>query len=160
MRSVSLRFFVGFVVLVLAAAGPLAAQETTLQGTWALDMKASKNVPESQKGVDLKIAIRGNQLTTARLAGETPIGTPMVLTLDGVKRPQNVGGQPATVMAKWLTRGTKFEQVVSMQQAGSVFVATQTVVTEVSPAGGTMTRSYVIKLANEVEDRLLVYRRK
>ena len=47
-----------------------------------------------------------------------------------------------------------------MQQQGSVFVATQSVVTEVSPSGGTMTRTYEIKLATEVEDRILVYRRK
>ncbi len=160
MRVVSLRFLVGSLVLLLAAAGPLAAQETSLQGTWVLDVKASNNVPESQKGVDLKIAIRGNELTTTRLVGEKPVGSPMLLTLDGVKRPQEIGGQRATIAAKWLSRGTKFEQVVSMSQAGSVFVATQTIVTEVSPSGGTMTRTYVIRMANASEDRLLVYRRK
>lgn len=160
MRLISLRFLVGPLFALLAAAGPLAAQETSLQGTWTLDLKASQNVPEAQKGVDLKIAIRGNQLTMVRLVGEKALGTPMVITLDGAKRPQELGGQHATVVAKWLQRGTKFEQVVATQQPGSVFVATQTIVTEVSPSGGTMTRSYAIKLANEVENRLLVYRRK
>ena len=160
MRVVSFRFLVGSLVLLLAAAGPLAAQETSLQGVWVLDVKASKNVPDSQKGVDLKIAIRGNELTTTRLAGERPIGQPMLLTLDGMRRPQEVGGQRATISAKWLARGTKFEQVVSMQQQGSVFAATQKIVTEVSPSGGTMTRTYEIKMANETEERLLVYRRK
>lgn len=157
---VSFRVFVCSLVLLLAAAGPLAAQESTLQGTWLLDVKASKNVPEAQKGVDLKIALKGNQVTIARFVGEKAVGEPMVLTLDGIKRPQDVGGQRATIEAKWLARGTKFQQVVSMQQQGSVFVATQSVVTEVSPSGGTMTRTYEIKLATEVEDRILVYRRK
>ena len=157
---VFLRVFVCSLGLLLAAAGPLAAEESTLQGTWVLDLKSSQNVPEAQKGVDLKIAFRGNQVTIARFVGEKAVGEPMVLTLDGAKRPQDVGGKPATMVAKWLTRGTKFEQVVSMPQPGSVFVATQSVVTEVSPSGGTMTRTYSIKLANETEDRLLVYRRK
>jgi hypothetical protein len=157
---VSFRVFVCSLGLLLAVAGPLGAQESTLQGSWALDVKASKNVPEAQKGVDLKIAMKGNQVTIARFVGEKPIGEPMVLTLDGIKRPQDVGGQRATIEAKWLVRGTKFQQVVSMPQPGSVFVATQSVVTEVSPSGGTMTRTYEIKLATEVEDRILVYRRK
>lgn len=157
---VSFRVFACFLGLLVAAAGPLAAQELTLQGTWMLDVKASKNVPEAQKGVDLKIALKGNQVTISRFVGEKPVGEPMVLNLDGIKRPQDMGGKPATIVAKWLARGTKFEQVVSMQQPGSVFVATQSVVTEVSPSGGTMTRTYDIKLANEVEDRILVYRRK
>jgi hypothetical protein len=160
MRVVSLRFLVGSLVLVLAAAGPLAAEETTLLGTWTLDLKASQNVPEAQKGVDLKIGFRGNELTTTRLVGDRPVGQPMVLTLDGVKRPLDVGGQRGTVVARWVTRGTKFEQVVSMPQPGSVFVATQTITSEVSPSGGTMTRTYVIRLATDSEDRLLVYRRK
>ena len=160
MRVVFLRLFVCSLGLLLAAAGPLAAQESTLQGTWALDLKSSQNVPEAQKGVDLKIAFRGNQVTISRFVGDKAVGEPMVLTLDGAKRSQDVGGKPATIVAKWLTRGTKFEQVVSMPQPGSVFVATQSVVTEVSPSGGTMTRTYAIRLANETEDRLLVYRRK
>lgn len=159
MRVVSL-WVAGSLALVLAAAGPLAAEETTLQGTWALDAKASKNVPEAQKGVDLRIAIRDNHLTISRFVGEKPLGEPMVLFLDGVSRAQQVGGQRATVVVKWLAEGTKFEHVITMMQPGSVFATTQTIVTEVSPSGTTMTRKYVVRQARDTQERLLVYRRK
>lgn len=160
MRLNSFRFLVGPLVLVLAAAGSAVAEETTLEGTWTLDAKASRNVPEAQKGVDLKIAFRGNHLTTTRFAGDKAIGEPSVLILDGVSRPQDVGGQRATVTAKWLTPEKAFEHVVSMMQQGSVFATKQTIVTEVSPTGSTMTRKYEIRRARETQERLLVYRRK
>ena len=160
MRVVSLRFVVSAMVVLLAAAGPLAAADTTLQGSWALDMKASNNVPEAQKGVDLKVVVDGDKLTITRLLGEVAIGEPLVLTLDGKDRPQTVGGQPATISAKWLARGTKLEQTVTMPQPASVFIAVQTIVTEVSPTGGTMTRTYTTRLAKERKESLLVYRRK
>ena len=41
MRLDSFRFLVGPLVLVLAVAGSAAAQETSLVGTWALDLKIS-----------------------------------------------------------------------------------------------------------------------
>lgn len=162
MRVVSLRSTVGslFLALLLAAAGPLAAEEPTLEGVWVLDLKASKYVPEAQKGVDLRIAVRDPQLTITKLAGERPIGEPMVLMLDGKSRPQDVGGQRATVSAKWLVKDRKFEHVVSMMQAGSVFATTQTIVTEVSETGGTLMRKYTVKQAKETQERSLVYRRK
>lgn len=153
-------WFVGSLAIVLAAAGPLAAEEATLQGNWALDVKASKNVPEAQKGVDLKIGIRDNQMTIARVVGDKPSGEPMVLFLDGVSRPQEVGGQRATVVVKWLEKEKKFEHVITMMQPGSVFATTQTIVTEVSPTGSTMTRKYVVRQARDTQERLLVYRRK
>ena len=54
-----------------------------------------------------------------------------------------------------------FEHVVSMMQPGSVFPTTQTIVTEVSPTGTTMTRRLRRSgVAQESQDRLLVYRRK
>ena len=160
MRVDLFRFLVGPLVLVFAAAGSAAAQETPVVGTWTLDMKASQNVPEAQKGVDLKISVDGKLLTTARFAGEKAVGEPAVLILDGVSRPQDVGGQKANVVAKWLKPGVAYEHVVSMNQAGSVFSTTQKVVTEVSPTGTTLTRRYEIRRAQESQDRLLVYRRK
>ena len=160
MREVSLRFLVGSLVALLAAAGPLAAEEPTLLGTWALDMKASRNVPEAQKGVDLRISVKDDQLMLARYLGEVAVGEPLAVVLDGKSHTQKIGGQNATVVAKWLKLGAKFEQVVSMPQPGSVLVAVQTIVTEVSPTGTTMTRSYTTRLAKEREERLLVYRRK
>jgi hypothetical protein len=160
MMAVSFRLLVGSLVVVLAAAGPLAAQEATLDGIWTLDLKASRNVPEAQKGVDLKIAVHDDQLTIARFAGQVAIGEPMLLTLDGKSRPLDVGGQKATMTSKWLKRPTKFELVISMPQPGSVFIAVQSVVTEVSPTGGTLTRTYETRRAKELEYRLLVYRRK
>jgi hypothetical protein len=159
MRVVSL-WLAGSLVFLLAAAGPLAAEETTLQGTWALDVKASKSVPEAQKGVDLRIATRDKQMTITRLVGDKPLGEPMVLFLDGTSRPQEVGGQRATVVVKWLVPDRKFEHVITMMQPGSVFATTQTIVTEVSPTGSTMTRKYVIRQARDTQERLLVYRRK
>lgn len=160
MRVDSFRFLVGPLVLVLAVAGLAAAEETTIEGTWTLDMKASKNVPEAQKGVDLKIALSGDHLSTTRFAGETAVGEPTVLILDGVTRPQDVGGQRASVTGKWLKPGKVFEHLVSMMQPGSVFATTQKIVTEVSPTGTTLTRTYEIRRARETQDRLLVYRRK
>lgn len=162
MRVVSLRSIVGSLILalVLAAAGRLAAEEPTLEGTWVLDVKSSKNVPEAQKGVDLRIALRDPQVTITRLAGDRPIGEPMVLMLDGKSRPQDVAGQRATVSASWLVKGRKFEHVVSMMQAGSVFATTQTIVTEVSETGGTLLRKYTIRQAKDTQERVLVYRRK
>ena len=50
MRVVSLRSIVGALVLVLAAAGPLAADPPTLEGTWLFDARASKSVTEALKG--------------------------------------------------------------------------------------------------------------
>ncbi len=160
MRLDSFRFLVGPLVLALAVAGSAAAQETTVEGTWTLDMKASQNVPEAQKGVDLKISVDGKLLTTARFAGDKAVGEPAVIILDGVSRAQTVGGQKATVVAKWLKAGVAFEHVVSMMQTGSVFPTTQKIVTEVSPTGTTLTRRYEIRRAQESQDRLLVYRRK
>ena len=160
MRVVLFRFLVGPLILVLAAAGSATAQETTIEGTWTLDMKASQNVPDAQKGVDVKIAIRGDHLSMARFAGGTAVGEPAVLILDGVNRPQDVGGQRATVVAKWLKPGTAFEHVISMIQPGSVFATTQKIVSEVSSTGTTMTRRYEIRRARETQERLLVYRRK
>jgi hypothetical protein len=84
----------------------------------------------------------------------------MVLMLDGKSRPQDVGGQRATVSAKWLVKDRKFEHVVSMMQAGSVFATTQTIVTEVSDTGGTLMRKYTVKQAKDTQERALVYRRK
>lgn len=160
MRLDLFRCLVGPLLLALAAAGPAVAEETSLEGTWALDLKASNNVPESQKGVDLKISRSGKEMTIARVAAGQVVGEPLALTLDGVSRAQTLNGQRATVSAKWLTPEKKFELVVSMQQPGSVFVLVQTVVTEVSPTGGTMSRTYQTRKGPEREDRLLVYRRK
>ena len=159
MRVVSL-WLVGSLVIVLAAAGPLAAEETTLQGNWTLDVKASKNVPEAQKGVDLRVGVRDNQMTITRVVGDKPLGEPMVLFLDGVSRPQEVGGQRATVVVKWLEKEKRFEHVITMMQPGSVFATTQTIVTEVSPTGSTMTRKSDDRQARDPPPRLLVYRRK
>ena len=59
MRLDSFRFLVGLPgSRCLPRPAPLAAEETTVEGTWTLDMKASQNVPEAQKGVDLKISRR------------------------------------------------------------------------------------------------------
>lgn len=153
-------FLVGISILALAAAGSAVAQDAGLQGDWVLDAKASNNVPESQKGVDLKIALAGKEMTITRLVGEKVVGEPLVFNLDGIRRPQTLGGQQATVSAKWLTPDKKFELVVSMPQTGSAFMLVQTVVTEVSPTGGTITRNYTTRKGPEREDRLLVYRRK
>ena len=160
MRVVSLRSIVGALVLVLAAAGPLAADPPSLEGTWLFDARASKSVPEALKGVDLKIAVNDSQVTITKLAGDRPIGEPMIVIVDGKSRAQDVGGQRATVSAKWLEKGRRFEHVISMMQAGSVFGTTQTIVTEVSDTGGTMMRKYSIRQARETQERVLVYRRK
>ena len=114
MRVVSIRSIVGFLVLVFAAAGPLAAEPPTLEGTWLFDAKASKNVPEALKGVDLKVEVKDPQVTITKLVGERPVGEPMVVIVDGKSRPQDVGGQRATVSAKGREKGRRCWHGISM----------------------------------------------
>ena len=81
-------------------------------------------------------------------------------TLANAIYPNTNWGTPTSYEPDWSWTGSQTVTVYLAPQPGSVFDATQTVVTEVSPTGGTLTRTYVIKLGKDSEDRLLVYRRK
>ncbi len=144
----------------ILAAAPVAAAQS-LQGTWVLDLKASQNVPDAQKGVDLKVMVRGNELTILREVSGKTIGTPLLYTLDGVTRQMDVGGgQRAAVEARWLIRGTTVQQVIKMPTPGSLTLAVQTTVMEVSPDGNTLKRAQTLVQGGETTDRMMVYRRK
>lgn len=154
------RRLVRLLPVVLLAVAPVASAQS-LQGTWVLDLKASQNVPDAQKGVDLKITVRGNEMTILREVAGKPIGSPLVLKLDGVARQMDVGGgQRAQVECRWLARGTTVQQVVKLPMPGSLIPAVQTTVYELSPDGKTLKKGQTIDQAGDVTDRTMVYRLK
>ena len=149
------------VAAALVASIEARGQTPTLEGIWALDVKASKNVPESQKGLDLKIGVKGDQFSTVFITGAGPVGTPLVYTLDGKSRQMDLGGGTlAQVSARWVVNGTKIEQVVSLPVPGSVVFARHRTLTELSPDGARLIRTQEVSRAGEATDRILIYKRK
>src|SRR5947208_3253957 len=100
---------IGGTSAVLAAfllALPAQAVLMPIQGTWKLDEKASKNVPDQARNVDLKITLKGKMLATERLIDTTPVGEPIVIPVDGVPLEREiVKGQRGTVKAQWKAEG-------------------------------------------------------
>ena len=143
------------IAIAFAPALPALAAGFPIEGTWALDAKASENVPESKKGVDLRIERKGNQITTTRLVGGKPVGEPLVVVTDGTARPFEASGQKGTVSAFW-SGGDK-----ALEQELKVGVEEQHAVITLSAEGGTMTRvESILKAGVKTSERKLVYRRK
>lgn len=131
-----------------------------IQGDWKLDDRASKNVPDSLKGVDLKIWIKGNDLYTQRLFEGASVGEPMVVKLDGVPINREIAkGQAGTIAATWKANGRLLEQVVKTKAANLLDV-TQTTLVTVSEDGKVMTRVQTTQQAGDTVERVLIYRRK
>jgi hypothetical protein len=131
-----------------------------IAGDWRLDERASKNVPDSLKGVDLKIWLKGKDLYTQKLFEGAPVGDPLVIPLDGVAVTRELSkGQSGTIQATWKANGKLIEQVVRTKQGGLLPVEQTTLVT-VSEDGKVMTRVQTTKQAGDVVERLLIYRKK
>ena len=148
------------VAVAFLAFAPVAAA-LGFNGLWVLDLKASQDVLDSQKGVDLKISLRGNELTILReVAGKT-IGTRQLFLIDGRTRQMEVaGGQVAQVETKWLVPGTKLQQTIRISIAGSPVPAVQTTVMELSADGQTLTRVQSLDQTGDATERKMVYRRR
>lgn len=158
MRGFRRLFAVGGVVVLAGLAGPAAAQHK-IDGVWRLDEKNSRNVPDALKGIDLKIVVRGRQLSTQHLFDGAPVGDPFVVTLDGVPAPVDLGkGRKATVTATWKEQGRIFQQVIKTTQG--MLDVVQTTMTTVSDDGQVMYRNQVQKAGPEETVRELVYRKK
>jgi hypothetical protein len=142
-------------LLALVLAPPFLAADFPIEGSWGLDLKASRNVPESKKGVDLLIERKGNQVTTTRLVGGKPVGDPLVVATDGKERPIETGGTKATVAAFYSRDGRALEQELK------VGVEEQHAVITLSADGKTMTRvESMSKAGVKTSERTLVYQRR
>ncbi|MDL1949066.1 hypothetical protein FBQ97_04535 [Acidobacteria bacterium ACD] len=163
-RGLVLAALLGLLVLPL----PVAAQEAEappeapFDGLWGLNEKASRDVPESAKGVDLKIAIKGNQFIMQRLVMGKPVGDAFALMLDGKTREMELGGgKRAMVDGRWAKEHWVIEQNVRMlTSTGPGLPPVQRTVNTVSPDGQTLTRVQTTHHFGRSEERVLVYRRK
>ncbi len=149
-------------LLTVASAPVLLAEEAPVEGTWTLAEKLSRNVPESIKGVDLKIGLRGKLLVTERLVSGRTIGDPLLVSLDGVSHETELGhGQRAAIDAKWVKEGRSFQQNVRMlTSSGPGLPAVQKTLVTVSDDNQTMTRVQTTIQFGKTDERVLVYRRK
>lgn len=144
---------------LLAFASAARAEIMKISGTWELDVRHSQNVPDSAKGVDLKITLKGRDLMTQRLVEGAQVGSPFVLTLDGVMRPREiVPGQRGEVGGEWKAQGKLIVQTIRMKSG--VLETHQTTEITVNEDGSIMTRVQTTKTGAQVTERVLVYRRK
>lgn len=144
----------------LSAFGAGASATMPISGDWRLDERASKNIPDSLKGIDLKITLKGNDLITQRYFEGAPVGEPLAVTLGaGAMEKELVKGQKGTIQATWKANGKMLEQVVKMKQQNLVPI-TQTTLVSISEDGKVMTRVQTTDQPGVGNDRILVYRRK
>jgi hypothetical protein len=154
-----LRATAAFVLFALASAAAESAV-MPIQGDWRLDERASRNVPDAMKGVDLKIWLKGKELYTQRLFEGAPVGEPLVVPLDGVPTERELSkGQRGTIEGRWKADGKLLEQVVKMKQQNLIPIV-QTTLVSVSADGKTMTRIQTTQSAGDSTERILIYRRK
>ncbi|MEO6326343.1 MAG: hypothetical protein ABIT01_05435 [Thermoanaerobaculia bacterium] len=131
-----------------------------IQGTWILDAKNSKNVPDSVKSIDLQIMLKGRELFTQRLFEGAPVGEPTVLVLDGVSREREIAkGTMGAIAGNWKANGKLIEQIVKTRAANLLEVVQTTNVT-VTDDGEVMTRVQTTLQAGERNERVMIYRRK
>lgn len=146
--------------LCFTIAASARAEVMAIQGTWRLDERASTNVSDQIKGIDLRIELKGNKLSTQRLFEDAPVGDPLVLTLDGVAVTREIAkGQQGTITAQWKAGGKILEQVVKTKAANLIEVTQKTVVT-VTDDGQIMTRVQTQTGGGATSERVLIYRRK
>jgi hypothetical protein len=147
-------------VCALPHPGGVAAGVMPIQGDWRLDERASKNVPDSLKGVDLKIWLKGKDLYTQRLFEGAIVGEPFVIPLDGVPIDREIAkGQKGKIQAQWKANGKLLEQIVKTTAANFLAV-TQTTLITVSEDGKVMTRVQTTIQGSDTVERVLIYRRK
>jgi hypothetical protein len=137
-----------------------AAGVMPIQGDWRLDDRASKNVPDSLKGVDLKIWLKGKELYTQRLFEGANVGEALMVPLDGVPTERDIGkGQKGTIQAQWKANGKLLEQIVKTTAANFLAVVQTTLIT-VTEDGKVMTRVQTTVQGSDTTERVLIYRRK
>lgn len=145
---------------VLAATAFAAGASMPIAGDWKLDDRASRNIPDAMKGIDLKITMKGNELITQRLFEGAPVGDPLAVVLDGQPVEKELAkGQRGTIQAQWKAGGKLLEQVVKMRQANLIPIV-QTTLVSISEDGKVMTRVQTTDQAGNTSERVLVYRRK
>jgi len=148
------------VLCAFAAAAVAAGPSMPIQGEWKLEERASRNVPDTMKGIDLKITIKGNELFTQRLFEGAPVGEPLAVSLDGQPVEKELAkGQRGTIQASFKAGGKMLEQVVKMKQANLIPIV-QTTLVSISEDGKVMTRVQTTAQAGSSSERILVYRRK
>jgi hypothetical protein len=153
-------FFRGAVVLAALLPAAMASAVSPIEGTWTLDERASTNVPDAVKGVELKIILKGKELTTQRFFEGKALGEPVSLTIDAGPADKEIGkGQRGTVEIRWKDAGKTLEQVVKMK-VGGVTPVVQTTLTTFSDDGQAMTRQQTTVQGGEKTERRLVYRKK
>ncbi len=146
-------------IAVLAFAFAASAEIMPIQGTWELDLRRSENVPDSAKGVDLRISLKGRDLMTQRLVDGAPVGNAFVVTLDGVPRTREiVPGSRGEVSAEWKANGKLIVQTIKMKTG--LLDTVQTTNITVSDSGDVMTRVQTTKMGAGTTDRVLIYRKK
>lgn len=149
-----------FVAAALALAFPASAQHP-LDGTWVLSEKASKNVPDSLKGVDVKIHVQAERITTVRLVDTRQIGQALIVIVDGSAHQTDIGNnQTASIEARWANDLRGWEQTVKLKSSTPGLPAVQKTVSTLSPDGNTLTRVQTTYQFGKSEERILVYRRK
>jgi hypothetical protein len=153
-------FALGAVVCAVAHAAIAAGGGMPIQGDWRLDERASKNIPDALKGVDLKITLKGKDLATQRSFEGANVGEPFVVAIDGVEVEKEIGkGQKGKISAQWKANGKLLEQVVKTTAANFLPV-TQTTLITVSDDGKVMTRVQTTVSGSDTTERVLIYRRK
>ena len=147
------------VVLVFLTAATAFAG-SPIEGTWTLDERASSNAPDSVKGVELKITVKGKELTTQRFFEGRSLGEPVSLKIDAGPEDKEIGkGQRGTVEIRSSDAGKTLEQTVRMKEGG-VTPVVQTTLTTISDDGQVMTRQQTTTRGGEKTERRLVYRKK
>ncbi len=144
----------------LAIAGGVSAQ-MPIEGTWRLDLKESKDVPDQMKNVDLKITLKGKVLTTARVVDALQIGDPVVVTIGEPPSERKFSStMKGTIEANWKDGGKALEQVIRSTLAGTVIPVVQKTLITVSSDGKRMTRTQTTLQAGVSSERVLVYTRR
>ena len=151
---------VGLLLTALSATALAAGASMPIAGDWRLDDRASRNIPDAMKGVDLKITLKGNELVTQRLFEGAPVGEPLAVSLDGPPVEKELAkGQRGTIEARWKAGGKLLEQIVKMKQQNLIPIV-QTTLVSISDDGKVMTRVQTTDQAGNATERILVYRRK
>jgi hypothetical protein len=159
-RTAPARLLALVAVAASLSSAPLLAAHP-IEGLWVLNERASKNVPVALKGVDLKIGVRGFEVSIQKLVDSRADGDPLAIVVDGTPHNTEIGGRKASIEGRWVTEGKVLEQVIRMKSSATAGIpAIQKTVSTVSEDGQTLTRVQQTIQFGKSEERTLVYRRK
>lgn len=161
LRGTASRFASVMAVTLLLAASAARAEQAKVEGLWKLDEKASRNVPASAKGIELKISIQGSNVIVERQIEGARVGEPLAVSLQGTPTTRDFGGgQTGTIEARWRKVGTEFEQIVKLKAAKGMLPTTQTTVTTATEDGSMLTQVKTRVSAGDSDVSTLVFRKK